>query len=272
MSTIKFKLKNPNIKYLISGIYRPPNSNIIDFTEMFTNKFENYISDYVICIGGEVNINFLNYNDSNNTKYFYDSIYSLNLYPTITKPTRITSTNSLIDNLFTNFQDTLISGIVYSDISDHLQIFINFKIASKRYNIIIIKKSRTLKENNIYKFKLAITNFNWNLLKYDTEMCINDTFTIFVKYISMLYNKTCSLITNKLSKKHFRNKPWIWNTIRKCIFKKNKLYKRYIKNKTVLNKLSYTSYTNILTKILRYVENKYYNDKSRTHSNNSKQV
>ena len=90
-------------------------------------------------------------------------------------------------------------------------------------------------------------------------MCINDTFTKLLKYLSMLYNKTCPLITNKLSKKRFLNKPWICNTIRKCIFKKNKLYKRYIKNKTVLNKLSYTSYTNILTKMLRYVENKYYN-------------
>ena len=96
-----------------------------------------------------------------------------------------------------------------------------------------------LKEDNIYKFKLAITNFNWNLLKYDTEMCINDTFTKLKKNISMLYNKTCPLITNKISIKRFLNKPWIWNTIRKCIFKKNKLYKIYIKNKTVLNKLSY---------------------------------
>ena len=40
MCTIKFKLKNSNIKYLISGIYRPPNSNIIDFTDMFTNKLK----------------------------------------------------------------------------------------------------------------------------------------------------------------------------------------------------------------------------------------
>ena len=87
----------------------------------------------------DVNINFLNYNNSNNTKYLYYSIYSLNLYPTITKPTRISRTNSLINIFFTNFQDNLISGIVYSDISDHLPIFINFKIASKRDNIIIIK-------------------------------------------------------------------------------------------------------------------------------------
>ena len=103
-------------------------------------------------------------------------------------------------------------------------------------------------------------------------MCINDTFTKIVKDLSMFYNKTCPLITNKLSKKRFLNKPWIWNTIRKCIFKKNKLYKRYIQNKTVLNKLSYTSYKNILTTILRYVEHKYYNDKFKTHSNNPKQM
>ena len=38
-----------------------------------------------------------------------------------------------------------------------------------------------LKDNNIYKFKLAITNFNWNLLNYDNEMCINDTLTHFLK-------------------------------------------------------------------------------------------
>ena len=98
---------------------------------MSTNKFENYISDYVICIGGDVNIHFLNYKDAINIKYFYDSIYSLNLYPPITKPTRISSTNTHRSIFFTNFQDTLISGIVYSDISDHLPIFINFKIPFK---------------------------------------------------------------------------------------------------------------------------------------------
>ena len=52
------------------------------------------VSDYVICIGGDININFLNYKDAINITYFYDSVYSLNLYPTITKPTRISSTNS----------------------------------------------------------------------------------------------------------------------------------------------------------------------------------
>ena len=61
---------------------------------MSTNKLENYISDYVICIGGDVNIHFLNYKDAINIKYFYDSIYSLNVYPPITKPTIISSTNT----------------------------------------------------------------------------------------------------------------------------------------------------------------------------------
>ena len=37
------------------------------------------------------------------------------------------------------------------------------------------------KENNIYKFKLAITKFNWNLLNDDNEMCINDTLKIVLK-------------------------------------------------------------------------------------------
>ena len=66
-----------------------------------------------------------------------------------------------------------------------------------------------LKQNNIYKFELAITNFNWNLLNYDNEMCINDTFKKIVNDLSILYNKTCPLITNKPPRKCFLNKPGI---------------------------------------------------------------
>ena len=47
------------------------------------------------------------------------------LYPLISKPTRITSsTATLIDNIFTNnLELNMNSGILYTDLSDHLPVF-----------------------------------------------------------------------------------------------------------------------------------------------------
>ena len=52
-------------------------------------------------------------------------LYSSNLLPVITKPTRITShTATLIDHIYTNAStDQIIPGIVTTDISDHLPTF-----------------------------------------------------------------------------------------------------------------------------------------------------
>ena len=51
-------------------------------------------------------------------------IYSLDLLPVITKPTRITNhTATLIYHIYTNNVNRLTSGIVTVDISDHLPVF-----------------------------------------------------------------------------------------------------------------------------------------------------
>ena len=48
-----------------------------------------------------------------------------NVYPLITRPTRLTSNRtSLIDNTFTNnLNNFSVSGLMFCDISDHLTIF-----------------------------------------------------------------------------------------------------------------------------------------------------
>ena len=74
---------------------------------------------------GDFNINILNADSHTPTNEFIDLMYSNGLYPLISKPTRITShTDTLIDNIFTNDLDhSKFSGLLWSDISDHLPIF-----------------------------------------------------------------------------------------------------------------------------------------------------
>ena len=76
-------------------------------------------------IVGDINIDLLKYHShQQQTERYLDMIYSLDLLPVITKPTRITShTATLIDHIYTNTVSRLTSGIVTVDISDHFPVF-----------------------------------------------------------------------------------------------------------------------------------------------------
>ena len=76
---------------------------------------------------GDTNIDLLKTQEHSQTSEFLDLMYSYNMIPVITKPTRVTAhTATLIDNIFTNnFQDTSKhhQGILYNDISDHFPVY-----------------------------------------------------------------------------------------------------------------------------------------------------
>ena len=73
----------------------------------------------------DFNIDILKHNTHNYTGTFLDYMYSCGLYPLITKPSRITDiTATLIDNIFTTeLQFQVNSGLLITDISDHLPVF-----------------------------------------------------------------------------------------------------------------------------------------------------
>ena len=101
MITISFIYEH--INYLLSGIYKAPIFNIIEFTDIIYNTFNRHLNKSLI-LTGDFNININNHNSHTSTKLFIDTLYSLNLIATITKPTHITNqTNSIIDNIYTNF-------------------------------------------------------------------------------------------------------------------------------------------------------------------------
>jgi hypothetical protein len=75
---------------------------------------------------GDFNLNLLNHQSRQFTGEFLDIMYANMFFPVITLPTRITSHTGhiFIDNIFTNHPDNYsFSGLLLSDISDHLPIF-----------------------------------------------------------------------------------------------------------------------------------------------------
>lgn len=65
----------------------------------------------------------MNHDNHHATDEFVNALYSL--FPSISRPSRITSHSAtLIDNIFTNAMDqTKVSGLMISDITDQLPIF-----------------------------------------------------------------------------------------------------------------------------------------------------
>ena len=133
---------NNNRKHIMIGcIYKHPPANVEEFTLTF-DEFLNKLnpSKYDMYIMGDMNIDLLKYHSHQQTERYLDMIYSLDLLPVITKPTRITNhTATLIEHIYTNNVNRLTSGIVTVDISDHLSVFCMVDTPLKKQKIRILE-------------------------------------------------------------------------------------------------------------------------------------
>lgn len=97
--------------------------------------------------------------------FVINTMYCISLYPKITRPSRITSyCATFIDNIFTNYiLYCTKSGLLVTDISDHLSVFI---VYDDVYKINIPKQStvyrRMRKEESLGVFKRGSMEQNWN--------------------------------------------------------------------------------------------------------------
>ena len=159
---IMTKSKEKNI--VIGCIYKHPKLTIEEFNNQFLSSVLEKISfeNKEIYLLGNFNINILNYESDRHTAQFLDDMYSNCFIPYITLPTRITPrSKTLIDNIFyNNFDDSIISGNIITDISDHLaQFLITPKVLENEPKKLIYK--RCFKNFNEELFKNNLKNTNW---------------------------------------------------------------------------------------------------------------
>lgn len=122
---IWIKLKLGNLNVAIGVIYRPPQTNIPQFTEAIDNILSYLVPSYdSIVVTGDVNINLLNLN--NPLTPCFDAY---GFTQVINEPTRVTQFSStLIDPIFVNNQNLICnSGVIDVGFSDHFLVFCNVK-------------------------------------------------------------------------------------------------------------------------------------------------
>ena len=195
--------------------------------------FHKYSKDKYLYLCGDFNIDLIK-NDIT-TNNFQNTLLSMDLIPLINKPTRITiNSSTLIDNIFTNNPNKpIVHGIPNSDVSDHLPVFTTYKTNKTKLKNEYIEYRDTSIEN-IKKLSDNLSNFNFDYAES------NSSYSTYINILTNLYNKYCPI--KQCSKKisNTNDKPWLSMSIKKCIVKKNILYKKYLSGKCT--KLYYKAY------------------------------
>ena len=125
-------------------------------------------------------------------------------------------------------------GLLFTDISDHLPVF---SISRDQYNdpdtttpIVYRDKS----ESNVLKFQNELRNINWpNLKGYNDPSQAYDSF---LNEYTAVYN-SCFPLKNQIVKRGTLSEPWLSKGLLESISKKNKLYKRYLRNPSPQNEI-----------------------------------
>ena len=181
------------------------------------------------------------------------SLPSLNLTPTIDKPTRVYNNSySLIDNIFVNsLEDNIISGNIISDRTDHLWQFC-FLCAPQKLSNHLSKKRLVCGYSNYSE-----TSFLCDLSQIDLIGAVSRTSDV-NKSFSSFYNKLNNLLDRhaplKPILKHEAKrliKPWITKGVRRSIKVKNNLY-------CSCETASYKSYRSKISLLTRISERRYF--------------
>ena len=263
-------IKEKNI--VIGVIYRPPNTDIPHFIDIMKDTLDKIKNENKICyLVGDYNINLINIESHSLTSEFNDVMYSGGFIPLITRPTRVTQTSAtLIDNIYSNQildRDHSLNGIMMTDVSDHYPIFHVAKYSHPQNNEISITR-RNYTTRNKDNFMSQLSNIDWaNVFQSDSTQ---RAFSLFHNELRKLHDRCFPL--QHISKKYNTRKPWLSDALRVSIKKKNKLYRKSVKIKSVYNEMVYKNYRNTLKHLLKAAEKKYYSELILLNKSNSKKM
>jgi len=258
---------NSNSNIILGVIYRIPGTNPNDFNSKLQEIITKISNEKKECIHvGDYNFNLLNSDTHPPTAEFVNINFTQSLFPSINKPTRLTSnTATLIDNIFISptFMTDSRSGIFLWDLSDHFPIFfIKYLVPATKEET--IKLTRSHCEANKTAFSNAMTNTNWTPVTSNQNA--QESYSIFHEIIAQAYNKAFPL---KQSKPCYKNRlPWLSQGLKTSIKNKHKLHTTYLRNPTETNKKDYKNFKNKLNHVLRITHRKHIQDELLACKNN----
>ena len=241
--------KEPNI--LICVVYRHPRKDDKLTTENLSVTLDKIKREKKkILVVGDFNFDLLNHEHNDNISDFLNMMLENSLQPCIIEPTRISpgSKPSLVDNIFSNSTEAVISGNLYQTVSDHMPNFVIYDRAKQP------KKKEFIKRRSTKTVDLAA--FQNDLLQLILNKIVNlDNFEEACDHT----HKTSLHILNKffplkiLTKKELELecKPWITKGILTSSKIKNKTYKQFKKYGKQEDYEKFKRYRDLINKLKR---------------------
>ena len=245
-----------NKTFIVGSVFRPPNSEIEPFMSFSGSIRQVNVDSTDIIIGRDYNIDLLKFNISDNlTVQFYNTVNSLSMVPTITRPTRIAYTSStLLDNFLVTNLRNIRSGILRIDITDHLPIvmiyelyFDTVKLAPKEIEF------RVTNELTFESFCCNFSSLNMHVVLDEPDIS---------RGAAMLHEKLltcyieCISIKKKVISVEYQLKPWITPAVKSSIKRRHHYFSLYKQNG--MSKHEYTAFRNRLNNGIRYAKKDYY--------------
>ena len=270
-----------NRKNLVVGcIYKHPHMEV----DLFNN---NYLSPLLktvdnegksITLLGDFNIDLLTCESSISHSNFLDILGASQILPSITLPTRITSTSStLIDNIFIPPSDSdIISGNLTVAISDHLPQFLLFDNKPQIKSKTSLGYRRDWSKFNREQFKNQFENLNWDEILNIEEGDVNSSLNSFLGHTTSLFEEHVPLV--KITRREFNlfHKPWISSGLLTSMRVRDSLFREYLSAsspdiKSFLRS-SYTFYRNRIVSLLRLSKKLHYSRYFQSNSGNLRKL
>ena len=253
-------LYTPVGNYTVIGIYRPPGSPLLLFSDCLAELLRNdkIVAEFTI-FAGDFNIDIGEDNPPDTTINFLNTLNSHHFIPVITIPTRVTSVSStVIDHIWCNSANDLCkSGVIVSDITDHYPVFILIPEVFQSHNQYVERLFRCHSAANIEALHGEVSNIVSDFAMYDS-FDIDTRCKVFVDKLVDAYNSACPINRKRISRKR-AVAPWLTGALLRSINEKHRLYKLSLRDPELLPR--YRRYRNILSSAIRNAKKTYFNNK-----------
>ena len=276
METGFVEIKTNTTKMILGSIYRPPNTDPTEFIQKVNTIFKQAekITKH-IAIGLDHNLDLLKCEQHKPTQEFLEMLYDNNMIPTITKPTRITTSSAtLIDNIIINLDlsEQTISGIIEDNISDHLPCFVTIRELNMPRKSSLQVTSRDVRPKQLNALKKKLSE-NPGLLLPQHEKGVNAQFQEFHSTLLHEIDHFLPMKTRTIKQQAVRHEKWVSAGLLISIKKCKKLYRKHIRNRHDQKLYSkYKKYNNELKRAKRAAKKLHYDKKCNEHRNNTKKL
>ena len=225
---IEINIKNS--KKLIGTFYRLPNASPIILTDIENSvglAVDTRITDVIIT--GDLNLNMLNQPTRNKIT---DICQQYNLNQIISEPTHFTENSSSVIDLIlvNNLRSIELSGVgepfLLQHVRYHCPVFVILTFKKEKL-VNITREIWLYNQGDFNLLRQQVSNYDWNSVKSDDVNCYAQNFT------NTVLNLAKQCIPNKTFIVRPHDLPWMNGSIKKKIRKRNRLYKKYKRNKTV---------------------------------------